>query len=204
MTIEHIEIEKAPIHNEYQFLTNALLKVDCLVSAAEVHGTFCGLICAGATKQGEAWLENILQVMEPNASQLKHFNRDILHTIYKRSYRQIIGMGFDFELLLPEEDAPLYERARAVGEWCYGFLSGIGFAGRMQKEAFSDELQDTIQRLYDISHINYELLLIDDEDDETAFLEVMEFVRMASLMVYTELVLRIQEDLYGDQSGHLH
>lgn len=189
---------------DYYFLQTALVKVDSLVSASELHGMLCGLICAGATDKGVEWLETILQVMEPRSEELQHFNRDILINIFHRSLQQIAGFGFDFQLLIPDDDTPIAMRARSIGEWCQGFLEGIGFAGHLlNRESLSQTVADSLQRLYDISHIDYTSLAM-GEEDEPALMEVVEYVRMAVLMVYTELVLKVKEGLYGDQSGVIH
>lgn len=190
--------------HDYHVLESALVRVDSLVSASELHGMLCGLICAGATEQGEAWLDTVILAMEPRSEEFKHFNRDILQSIFKRSYEQITGFGFDFQLILPDEDASISARAQAIGEWCQGFLEGLGFAGSMlEPENLSEDVTDALQRLYDITYIEFNALS-PSEDDETAMLELTEFVRMAVLMVYTELVMKVQEDLYGDQSGVIH
>lgn len=189
---------------DYYFLQTALVKVDSLVSASELHGMLCGLICAGATDKGAEWLETILQVMEPRSEELQHFNRDILINIFHRSYQQISGFGFDFQLLLPDDDTAISARARAIGEWSQGFLEGIGFAGHLlNRDSLSKDVADALQRLYDISHIDYATLSM-SEEDEPALMEVVEYVRVAVLMVYTELVMKVKEGLYGDQSGVIH
>lgn len=203
-TMEQAQANPHAPEHDYDYLETALVKVDSLVSASELHGMLCGLICAGASETGEAWLETIIQAMEPRSEEFKHFNYDILHNIFKRSHAQIAGFGFDFQLLLPDDDAHISARAQAIGEWCQGFLEGLGFAGHMlEPENLSIDVSDAIQRLYDITHIDYAALTMNDED-EPALMELTEFVRMAVLMVYTELVLQVQEDLYGDQSGVIH
>lgn len=190
--------------HDYHYLETALMKVDSLVAASELHGMLCGLICAGAADQGEAWLDAVIQAMEPRTEEFKHFNREVLQAIFKRSYGQIAGFGFDFQLILPDEEAPLSERAQAIGEWCQGFLEGLGFgAEKLDAENLSEDVNDAIQRLYDITHIEFSTLSV-SEDDEIALMELIEFVRMAVLMVYTECVMEVQEDLYGDQSGLIH
>ena len=39
------------------------------------------------------------------------------------------GDEMEFELLLPDDDAPLEQRATALSQWCQGFLYGFGTGG---------------------------------------------------------------------------
>ena len=44
------------------------------------------------------------------------------------------GMGLDFEMLLPEDDELIEERADALGAWCEAFLAGLGLSGELSKD----------------------------------------------------------------------
>ena len=70
-------------------------------------------------------------------------------------------------LLLPTDDAPLPERAAALGEWCRGFLSGFGLARR--EYAMSEEASEVLRDLAAISQVQD--ALEESEDGETDYME---------------------------------
>lgn len=156
------------------------------LSAAETHGMLCGYVCAGPRMNGKAWIDQIIGHMgfEPQEDNKKA----AIISLYNLSYDQISSMEFGFQLLLPDDDVNLPQRARSLGEWCQGFLTGLGLAGVHIHNCKTDEVRETLFRLAEISKIDYDTLDMCDAD-EFAFFEVCEYVRMAVLMLYTELVM---------------
>lgn len=180
------EIETVPALPDYADVTKILNAIESMMPAAEVHGMLCGFICAGQRMNGKAWFESVLHAIEPHHG-MSGLCRDMLLKLHEISHTQIRDIGFDFQLLLPDEDASLAMRAQAVGQWCQGFLGGLGFAGIQLDETEYVETQDILSRMVDIAQIDYQGLDF-SEQDEKAFFEVSEYVRMGVLMVYTELV----------------
>jgi hypothetical protein len=85
-------------------------------------------------------------------------------------------------LLLPSDDAPLGERAIALGEWCQGFLAGFGLTARDNE--ISTEAMEVLQDLAAVAQVQD--ALEDSEDGETDYMEVMEYLRVAPLLLFTE------------------
>src|SRR5687768_18108907 len=50
----------------------------------------------------------------------------VLDDMRQASAAQLADRSFEFELLLPDADAPLSERSGALFDWCRGFLGGFG------------------------------------------------------------------------------
>ena len=83
-------------------------------------------------------------------------------------------------LLLPSDDAPLAERAVALGQWCQGFLAGFGLTAG--DRALSSEAMEVLQDLSAIAQIQDSLE--ESEDGETDYMEVMEYLRGAAAAVH--------------------
>ena len=60
------------------------------------------------------------------------------------------GMGLDFELLLPDDNELIEERADALGAWCGSFLVGLGLSGEISKDR---NLSEDVRRPEDLSEI---------------------------------------------------
>jgi uncharacterized protein YgfB (UPF0149 family) len=86
-------------------------------------------------------------------------------------------------LLLPGDETALAERAVALGQWCQGFLAGFGQnAGGLE---LSVEAKEVLQDLVAISQVQD--ALEESEDGESDYMEVMEYLRVAPLLLFTEL-----------------
>ncbi len=84
----------------------------------------------------------------------------------------------EFAPLLPDDDEPLAERATALAQWCQGFLYGLG-TGRLNS---IDELPGEVGEIvHDLTEISRATPGEEDptEDDEQAYAELVEFVRVA-------------------------
>jgi uncharacterized protein YgfB (UPF0149 family) len=93
---------------------------------------------------------------------------------------------FGFELLLPDEAAPIGERGDALLGWCRGFLGGFGLAAG-EHPPLSEDSADALRDLARMaaSELSYE----DPEGDEESLAEVTEFVRVAALLLHGDCVL---------------
>ena len=72
--------------------------------------------------------------------------------------------------------------AAALGEWCQGFLHGFGVnAGGLE---LSTDAKEVLQDLAAISQVQD--ALEESEDGEGDYMEVMEYLRVAPLLLFTE------------------
>jgi len=173
---------------DYEQVNAALSISDNLPSAAEVHGLICGFICAGKKMDGKSWLEPILgHLQTQNKDVVRHY-KQLLLQIYEISNLKLQSFEFDFELLIPDDDTDLHYRAEALSHWCQGFLIAMHRAGIDFKQMPASEAKEAIQNISEISQLDYDTIGEVTEKDEMAYAEVMEYVRMAVLMVYSEFV----------------
>ena len=97
-------------------------------------------------------------------------------------------------LWLPDDDETLEERTMALSQWCSGFLAGIGSSGDDTLKVLSEEANEALKDLQQIS-----LADVTDteqsEEDENAFVEIVEYIRVVILM--------IKEDLRGPDGEDL-
>lgn len=149
------------------------------VSPAELHGLLVGRSCAGMGFEPESWLDDARDLL---GSEPQDNVRQALLGLQEMVKGELAGGEFAVLLLLPNDDAPLAERADALGQWCQGFLSGFGLAPREQ--ALSAEAMEVLQDLAAIAQV--QSALDESEDGESDYMEVMEYLRVAPLLLFAE------------------
>lgn len=146
------------------------------VDASELHGALCGFLCGGGNASPRSWLQQL--ALEPQEG-----SADALAALFDASCAQLMDPELGFELLLPDGDTPLGERADALIAWVRGFLGGFGLASG-EAPALSDDAAEALQ---DLSAIASAQLSVDDPDnDEESLTEIVEFVRVAALLLQGE------------------
>ncbi|MCY1292825.1 hypothetical protein D9M68_373070 [compost metagenome] len=149
------------------------------VSPAELHGLLLGRSCAGAGFDAEPWLADAAELL---GSAPQDSVRQALIGLQEMVKAELTGEDMAVILLLPSDDAPLAERATALGQWCQGFLGGFGLVAG--DAALSSEAMEVLQDLAAIAQV--QSALDESEDGESDYMEVMEYLRVAPLLLYTE------------------
>jgi uncharacterized protein len=150
-------------------------------SPAELHGLLCGKLSGGATLTETAWLLDAVEFLDFTQAPNENV-RLALTQLYQASIEQLRD-GFGLVLLLPQDDTELSQRTASLGQWCYGFLTGFGSAGKSGR-AMTAEAEEGLRDLAAIAHIAIEDG--DDESDEADYMEVSEYVRMLAASLYLE------------------
>ncbi len=169
-----------PIQNSpYAAFATLLASSAQPVTPAELHGLLLGRSCAGAGFDAESWLADAVELLgaEPGESV-----RQALVGLQEMVKGELAGEDIAIVLLLPSDDAPLTERALALGQWCQSFLTGFGLIAG--DRALSGEAMEVLQDLAAIAQIQDSLE--ESEDGENDYMEVMEYLRVAPLLLFTE------------------
>jgi uncharacterized protein YgfB (UPF0149 family) len=153
--------------------------------AAEAHGTLCGLLCAGAEDVPEAWIHNTLADVEEYSFGAAGDARALLETLHQSTVAALAGDQMGFELLLPDDDAGLDDRAAALAAWCNAFLYGLAMRGLRPMEELPDELREI---LADFSEIGRAGVAEEEAEEvgESAYAELVEYVRVGVQIVFDE------------------
>ena len=169
-----------PIQNSpYQAFVTLLTASGHSVSPAELHGHLLGRSCAGAGFDADGWLVEAAELL---AGEPQDNVRNALIGLQEMVKGELTSDDMTVVLLLPTDDAPLTERAAALGQWCQGFLSGFGL--NSQGVDLSVEGQEVLQDLAAIAQVQD--ALEESEDGESDYMEVMEYLRVAPLLLFTE------------------
>jgi len=167
------------------------------VPAAESHGCLCGALCARQHYPIERWLDEIV----PQPDQVGEEGRKTLRLLFSDTLQALRGDQMEFDLLLPDDDTALKDRATALSQWCQGFLYGFGTG---QPPSADDLPADVNEVLRDLTQIGRATVELDegDEEEERAYAEIVEYVRAGVQLIHDEFApLREDEGSGPDGTG---
>ena len=187
---------------DHDALDAALKRCGASWDAAQVHGLLSGRLAIAGSDCGFEWLGQVLEGAEPGTVLRSECER-LLGQLFEVTYRQLSERLSQFEPLLPREEDSTAVRAAALARWCEGFLHGLVSSDHPDalKERLSAEpLADIIKDMLQITRATVEEDS-DDETNESAYVELVEYLRVAAQLTYEELVdFRLATT--GDESGN--
>jgi len=166
----------------HEELQAALLRLNISVDAAEAHGLLCGALCSRKGYGAKDWLAEL--AADPGAAppaadpELTRFPGQVLEALQ--------SIEFEFEPLLPGDDAPLADRVAALAAWCDGYLYGIGAGSPDLATVRSGEVGEYLSDLADIARAELEPGR-SGEAGEGDFFELVEFVRAGAQLTFDAL-----------------
>lgn len=175
-------------------LDQALTQARVAAGASDLHGSMCGFLCAGGSIDGD-WMA-ALAISEEEAQGAA---RQLLEALLGYCVHQLDDPQMSFQPLLPTDTRPLSTRVEALASWCQGFLGGYGVAAA---EAAPDEdAREVLTDLAGIAEAQFEFDEAPDED-ENAYAELLEYVRVGVLFLRGEQPLPVSAPLPGP--GRVH
>jgi len=171
------------------------LKINASPSA--FHGFLCGRLTCGAVaidllvEASTEWLALSDEQAEAADSDFRDF--------YEASLSNLEDISFLFKPTLPEDDLPLEERLIAVGEWCGNYISGLA-EGLGDSFELSDDGKEALNDLGAIGQISVDLE--SDDDGEHDYTELVEYVRLAVQVIFTDLHPELDSELNSDSESN--
>ncbi len=162
---------------------------------AESHGIACGLLVRQPDASPDAYLGllSMLEMVEAPGPAL----RDSLVELLEASRGQLQDEQMQLALWLPDDDETLEDRTECLAQWCNGFLASVGAGEDPRLNTLSGEANEALADIQEIALA--EIGETDEgpngdlEEEEGAFAEIVEYVRVA--------VLILREDLRGPDPG---
>lgn len=152
------------------------------ISVAEIHGSMAGVLCADQSVAYPLWLGRI---GDDRLSVQKNGNLEgVLAALYAKTRDDLISDVFAFELMLPGDEVCLGERTQALGQWCEGFLYGLGYFVDQGGVEWPSDCTEIVRDLVEISKVDSN---VGGEADEFTLFELIEYVRVAVQLLLAEL-----------------
>ncbi|NAT18180.1 hypothetical protein CU663_31010 [Pseudomonas syringae pv. actinidifoliorum] len=170
-----------PIQNSpYKAFATLLNSGGHKVSPAELHGLLLGRSCAGAGFDNEGWFADASMLLE---TEPQDNIRAALVGLQEMVKGELTGDDMTVVLLLPGDDEPLTESRRRAG------ASGVRVSSQALvwpsvTKVLGSEAKAVLEDLAAIAQVQD--ALEESEDGETDYMEVMEYMRVAPLLLFTE------------------
>ena len=198
-------------HTDYATLSVALDGLGGAMTVSELHGGFCGVLCAGGAAAASTWIEEFVAETEAPADEVEEA-LDIFRVMEVETRRALASADLEFRPLLPEDDSALDARVEELALWCHTFLSGLALGGlsltegstRLSVDSDSDaeaatetSLEEIVKDFAAISRAGLSAgELSDPTDADFALAEIVEYVRVSVQIVLEEIA-----DTRGNEAG---
>lgn len=169
---------------EFYTLEDALLRVDADFTASEAQGIACAVLAFNNQYSEKAWQAQILK------GDARDFHvqeaRQLLQQLFNATLAQLNSGDLSFALLLPPEQDSLEAQVTALQKWCQGFAFGLALSGLKTMQDLPEDSRDWVHDVVKIGAAG-EMDVQDEDESETAFIELAEFVRVGVLLMNEEL-----------------
>ncbi|MDH3747087.1 MAG: UPF0149 family protein [Gammaproteobacteria bacterium] len=173
-------------------LNDALRGTGSSWDAAQTHGLVSGKLAVLGAAAGPAWLEQVLEGTDASSA-LRKECEDMLSTLYQSTHRQLAERLSEFAPLLPGDHDSKNARTEALAHWCEGYLHGLVSAPHddpLKQRLAAEPVAGIIKDMLSITQVaidDHGTDSGDDDNDEQAYVEIVEYLRVAAQLVYEEL-----------------
>ena len=101
----------------YRSMDDWLVDQNCDIRASEVQGLLAGLMAANIHTRLDEYVARLAEYADIQSGAITQI-ASTLETLFGSLHDSWSGIGLDFEMLLPEDDELIEERADALGAWC--------------------------------------------------------------------------------------
>ena len=172
---------------DYDTVNDALKRLELDVDAAHVHGLITGLICGDFAASLQSLMQEVLADQDDNDLLVQECRR-ILTQLHGLTKEQLDDLELRYYLLLPDAEDNLSQRAKAVPNWCQGFLFGYGINIGDQHSRLSNDSLHALEDIGQFTRMDTDELDDMNEDDQQSLQHIEEYLRMAALMIYADCV----------------
>ncbi|MEM7209077.1 MAG: YecA family protein [Pseudomonadota bacterium] len=173
----------------YSDVSEALALTNSEIGAAECHGMFCGVLCTNGKLNVEAMASQMVNGAGDDNND-KHSAANAIGALLGDTVEQLTSEDLDLRLLLPDDDESLSARSEALGLWCQGFVTGLSAGGVTADSKLSKDANELLLDFTNISRTlqdSESLSNAGGDEDEIAYAEVQEYVRVGVLLINEEL-----------------
>jgi len=169
---------------DYDTVDAALARAGADTDASEGHGTLCGMLSVNNAISAEDWFREVLPDPEPGDVLVGEARRALVE-VFGETRMQLHDTGLAFNLLLPGDEETLERRVEALGLWCQGYLYGMAVCGVREGGDLPEDTAELVKDFAEIAGTGFDVEA--DETNETAYSEIVEYVRVGVLLVNEEL-----------------
>lgn len=184
---------------QFDELSGQLVKMKTSLGPSEIQGVVLGMMCGSpSTPDPQALVQLITQEIHHHGlgqgTSMSPEMEQMLVDLIKNTEKSLKQEDFSLVLFLPDQEEALEDRTHALALWCRGFLYGIGLSVREKTTLEQPEIKEAIMDIMQISHLEDEGE--ESLENEKALMELQEYIKVAVLLMYQELVLNLQSQYH--------
>ncbi len=173
---------------DHDMLNDALQRCGANWTAAQTHGLLSSRLAVAGTRGVPESLGQVLEGSD-SAVALRKECEDMLATLWQSTHKAFSERLSAFEPLLPDNNDAVVTRTEALAHWCEGYLHGLVSAehdAAIKDRLAAEPLADIIKDMLQITRATADGVA-DDESDDDAYIEIVEYLRVAAQLFYEEL-----------------
>jgi uncharacterized protein YgfB (UPF0149 family) len=151
---------------------------------SECHGIACGVLSRQPRCQADEYLQLLagLELLSNPAADLS----ELMGSLFRATASQLEDDQLRLGIWLPPDEESLEVRTLSLAAWCNGYLAGLASCGNFGEDTLSEEVTEALS---DIEQIARAEMTGDGEaeEEEGAFMEITEYVRVVTYMMREEL-----------------
>ena len=184
----------------FDIVTEALRTAGVLGETSELHGQLCGLLCQMGRPAVAPWLADALNGATASIAG-QETAADLLAEVAEASFGALQAADMSLGLLLPADETPLETRAENLSYWCQGFIYGLSVGSGDPKMPGDEVIREILEDFSEITRAAFAETET-AEEAETAYAELVEYVRVSVQLVFEEM--RQQHDEPEPERARLH
>lgn len=167
---------------EIAVLDKSLSQIGADMEAVECHGLLVGMLSAKNDIEPMSWLRILSPEFNPQDLLMKEA-RDNLIQLHTATLNGLSDSTLEFQLMLGDENDTLEQRIEMLGDWCQGFLLGIAKQGWSDYAKLPGDAAEVVQDILEISNAVSYALEEDAEENENAYMQLVEYLRTGVLLI---------------------
>jgi uncharacterized protein YgfB (UPF0149 family) len=179
---------------KYNDLAKELIKSESPFHPSEAHGFLAGL---ATLSLGDSTL-SLSFFNPPGIIEKKIFL--VLEQLFEYTRTALAKFSVDFSLLLPPDKKALQARIESIVLWVQGYLTAINQNESAIYKYLDAETLGALKDITEIASLDYESEEFSNPDkavvneNEAAYIELVECVRMITLMVYYDYKMALEAE----------
>lgn len=171
---------------------NQMLEFGYEVSPSELHGLLSGVVCTGLKIRPDSIINLVLKHVD--VEDCSERNRATILAMYEFIEREMFSADSRYTLFLPDDELDMTQRVRSLAVWCQGYLVGYGTASaQIKNNKLSSETEEALRDIVNISNLSDDFG-DDDEVNEAAYAELVEYLKVAVLLMSSEMLAVTEKD----------
>ena len=174
---------------EYSEIDLLRCKANVAIDISEYHGTICAYLCCDSFQEDDLLPKEVNFDGRSVSVQIIEF-KHALYELISDTINSFNDTEMSFYPFLPLDSEELSIRAHSLSIWCQGFIDALGMfiserelTINQSDQTFISEIIEDFAQISTLSKTAVE----NGNEEELAYFEVVEFVRVGTQLVYEEL-----------------